>query len=46
MCKCVATGYVSESKLDEVLNRHVSNCVSIADSEPILDEGVTVSCSY
>ena len=45
-CQCVATGRVSESTLNEVLNRHVSNCVTIAETGPITDDGVNVSCSY
>lgn len=46
-CKCVATGYVSQSTIDQVLDRHIDDCVKIADSgSPIVDDGVNVSCSY
>lgn len=46
MCKCYATGYVSEDRLNEVLYKHIDDCVSIADSEPVVESGVTVTCSY
>ena len=47
MCQCVATGYVPQDRIEEVLNRHIGNCVSIAEtSGSIVDDGVTVTCSY
>lgn len=46
MCRCVATGYVSDSKLNEVLQEHLDECVYIAETEPIYDDGVQVSCEY
>lgn len=47
MCHCTATGYVSDSKLNEVLYEHLSECVQIASSgESIYDDGVEVSCTY
>lgn len=45
-CQCVGTGRVSESTLNEVLNRHLNDCVTIAETGPITDNGVNVSCSY
>lgn len=47
MCHCTATGYVSESKLNEVLYEHLGECVQIAQSgESVYDDGVEVSCEY
>ena len=45
-CKCKATGAVSEEHLDYILNRHIDDCVEIADKGPIMDEEVYISCNY
>ena len=45
MCKCVATG--PEDKVETILNKHINDCVEIADEGgTIYDSGVTVTCSY
>jgi len=46
MCKCVATGYVSEAELETILNKHINDCVEIAETGSITDQGVVVTCSY
>jgi hypothetical protein len=46
MCKCTATGHATEAQLEVVLDRHINDCVDIAESGPIIDNGITVSCSY
>ena len=44
-CKCVATG--PEDKVETVLDKHINDCVEIADGDgTIYDSGVTVTCSY
>ncbi len=46
-CKCTATGYASDEYLNEVLERHINDCVEIADSgETIYDSGIAVTCEY
>lgn len=47
-CTCTATGYVSESTLNAALQAHKSECVTIANNGPIVDNyyNVTISCSY
>ena len=45
MCQCEAVG--PADKVEEVLNRHINDCVDIADDGgTIHDSGVTVTCSY
>ena len=34
-CQCKAIGYVSQTELDAALQKHIDDCVSIADSGPI-----------
>lgn len=47
MCKCEATGYMSQSELQEILNRHVDDCVEIAlEDEAVYDDGATITCSF
>ncbi len=46
MCKCVATGYASESELQTILDKHINDCVEIAETGAITDNGVVVTCSY
>ena len=47
MCKCEATGYMSQSELQEILNRHVDDCVEIAlDGDAVYDDGATITCSF
>lgn len=47
-CKCKASGYVSESTLDDALNDHMDECVSIANNGPIYDYyyDVEIACTY
>lgn len=47
MCRCQATGYMSEAELQVILNRHINDCVEIADDGgAIYDSGATITCSY
>ena len=47
MCRCEASGYnTTAAQLEAVLDRHLSDCVEIAESGPINDQGITVTCSY
>lgn len=45
-CQCVATGYASESDVQAVLDKHIQDCVEIAENGPITDQGIVVTCSY
>lgn len=47
-CQCKAVGYVSQSELDAALEKHIDDCVSIAESGPIMDSqyNVKITCSY
>ena len=45
MCKCTAVG--PEDRVETILNKHINDCVEIADEGgTIHDSGVTVTCSY
>ena len=45
MCQCEAVG--PADKVETILNKHISDCVEIADQGgTIHDSGVTVTCSY
>ena len=45
MCKCTAVG--PSDRVETVLNRHINDCVEIAeDGGTIYDSGVTVTCAY
>ena len=45
MCRCQAVG--PADKVETILNRHINDCVEIADDGgTIYDSGVTVTCSY
>lgn len=47
MCKCNATGYMSEAELQEILDRHIDDCVEIAlEDEAVYDDGATITCSF
>ena len=45
MCKCTAVG--PADRVETILNKHINDCVEIADEGgTIHDSGVTVTCSY
>ena len=47
LCQCQATGYTSQEELQRILNKHLGDCVEIAESgEAIHDSGVVITCEY